>query len=204
MIKLKPIGKALLGALLRTTLLVVLAPSLSGCRETYTPKPRGYFRIDFPEKNYIVFEGNYPYSFEIPTYGKLLADNHPSAEPHWSNLVFEQFTAKLHLSYKRLEGAGHLARLAEDSRTFAFKHVAKATAIYDEIISHPQNKAFGLFYEIKGREAASPIQFFVTDSSRHFLRGALYFNVAPNNDSLAPVIQFLEEDIRHLISTLRW
>ncbi len=185
-------------------LLLVFIVSIFGCGETYTPKPRGYFRIDFPEKNYVVFEGNYPYSFEIPVYGELVADTHPLAEPFWSNLVFEQFSAKLHLSYKKLEGNDHLARLAEDSRTFAFKHVPKATAIYDEIISHPSKKAYGIFYEIKGREAASPLQFFVTDSTRHFLRGALYFNVAPNNDSLAPVIQFLAEDIRHLISTIKW
>jgi len=189
---------------IKKTLLLSAIIGLVGCGENYTPKPRGYFRIDFPEKNYVFFEGNYPYSFEIPDYSVLTPDTHPASEPYWSNLSFDGFASKLHLSYKALEGLDHLARLAEDSRTFVFKHVAKAIAIYDEEISHPQNRAYGVLYEIKGREAASPIQFFVTDSVRHFLRGALYFNVAPNNDSLAPVIQFLEEDIRHLISTIIW
>lgn len=188
----------------KKTLLLVLVFSVAGCGESYTPKPRGYFRIDFPEKSYVLYEGSFPYSFEIPVYGKLVADTHPAAEPYWSNLVFQQFGAKVHISYKKLEGKEHLTRLTEDSRTFVFKHVAKATAIYDEVFSFPENRAHGVFYEIRGREAASPLQFFITDSVRHFLRGALYFNVAPNNDSLAPVIQFLEEDIRHLISTIRW
>jgi len=189
---------------LKNILLFSLVFSLSGCGEPYTPKPRGYFRIDFPEKKFVSSEGNFPYSFEIPTYSKLIADAHPAAQPFWSNLVFEQFGAKVHLTYKKLDGIDHLARLAEDSRTFVFKHVAKATAIYDEVFSYPENRVHGIFYEIRGREAASPIQFFATDSARHFLRGALYFNVAPNNDSLAPVIRFLEEDIRHLISTISW
>ena len=86
----------------------------------------------------------------------------------------------------------------------AFKHISKASSIENRVIINPEAKVFGLIYEIKGMGAASPYQFFVTDSSSHFLRGALYFNMIPNNDSLAPVIDFLKEDIEHLLLSLKW
>jgi gliding motility-associated lipoprotein GldD len=72
------------------------------------------------------------------------------------------------------------------------------------MIRDDERRIYGVLYEIKGAEAASTLQFYVTDSLSHFLRGALYFNVSPNNDSLAPVIDFIEEDIRHMIGTLNW
>ena len=86
----------------------------------------------------------------------------------------------------------------------AYKHIPKASSIETRVIINPEDDVYGLIYEINGMGAASPYQFFVTDSSSHFLRGALYFNITPNNDSLAPVIDFIKEDIEHLILSLRW
>jgi gliding motility-associated lipoprotein GldD len=172
------------------------------CNRDYTPKPRGYFRIDFPEKSYVKFDTAYPYSFEYPSYAKVLADTRPTSEPFWINIEFPQYQGRIYISYKPVKD--NLSKFLEDSRTFVVKHIPKADAINDSLIFRPEDKVYGLVYYIEGTQAASPCQFFVTDSSQRFLRGALYFNVTPNNDSLAPVISFIRDDIRHLLKTFKW
>jgi gliding motility-associated lipoprotein GldD len=126
----------------------------------------------------------------------------PSSEPYWINVDFPRYQGRIHISYKPVHE--NLNEFLEDSRTFVVKHIPKADAIDDSLIFRPEDRVFGLIYYIEGTQAASPCQFFVTDSSSRFLRGALYFNVEPNNDSLAPVIDFIREDIRHMIKTFRW
>jgi gliding motility-associated lipoprotein GldD len=175
---------------------------ITGCNQDYTPKPRGYFRIDLPEKQYVRFDTTYPYTFEYPAYSRIIFDNRPTSEPYWINIDYPQFKGRIHISYKPVKG--NLVEYLEDARTFVLKHIPKADAIDDSLIYRPDDQVYGLVYYIDGAGAASPCQFFVTDSSSHFLRAALYFGVTPNNDSLAPVIQFIEEDIRHMISTFRW
>jgi gliding motility-associated lipoprotein GldD len=171
------------------------------CSESYTPKPRGYFRIEFPEHKYKVFDTVTPFSFEIPDYSAMVPDSEQYAEPYWYNLEFPKLNGKIHLSYKKINK--DLAKYIEDCRMLAYKHTIKA----DDILDHPfidnKNKVYGILYEIKGN-AASPFQFFATDSTKHFLRGSLYFNVYPNKDSLAPVFDFVHVDIKHLIETIRW
>ena len=178
------------------------AMSMLSCNEEYAPKPRGYFRIDFPEKSYTRFDTAYPYTFEYPAYASVVPDTRPSSDPYWINVDFPQFKGRIHISYKPVHE--NLNKFLEDSRTFVVKHIPKAEAIDDSLIYRPEDRVFGLVYYIEGAQAASPCQFFVTDSSSHFLRGALYFNVTPNNDSLAPVIDFIREDIRHMIQTFSW
>lgn len=174
------------------------------CGGNYSPKPRGHFRIDLPEKEYVRFDSAYPYSFDLPVYSTLIPDTGQFAEPWWADVKFPRFRGTLHLSYKPIGERSDLVAYMEDARTFVHHHIPKATGIREEILGIPENNVFGIFYEIRGREAASPIQFFVTDSTSHFMRGALYFMVTPNNDSLAPVIRFLEQDIRHMIQSLEW
>lgn len=172
------------------------------CGEDYTPKPRGFFRIGFPEKKYEMYDpSGCPYSFEIPVYGQVIPDQNRYAEPCWINLVFPQFNAEVNISYKPV--TENVGKFIEDSRTLAYKHTVKANAIDEKLISNPDHHVYGLFYEIGG-DAASSVQFFVTDSSSHFLRGALYFNAVPKSDSLAPVIDFLLKDIRHMVGSLKW
>ena len=176
--------------------------SLTSCSQDYSPKPRGYFRIDLPEKQYIRFDTTYPYTFEYPVYAKVVPDNRTTSEPFWINIDFPQFRGQIYISYKPIKS--NLNEYLEDARTFVVKHIPKAEAIDDSLIYRPEDRVFGLIYYIRGSQAASPCQFFMTDSSAHFLRGALYFNVEPNNDSLAPVLSFIEEDIRHMVNTFRW
>jgi gliding motility-associated lipoprotein GldD len=182
--------------------IVVLLLALTACNEEYTPKPRGYFRIDLPEQEYVSFDTTYPFSFEYPVYARVVPDTRATSEPYWLNLDYPQFKGRLHISYKPVNG--NLIEYLEDARTFVLKHIPKADAINDSLIYRPEDQVYGLIYFIDGAGAASPCQFFVTDSASHFLRGALYFNTSPNNDSLAPVINLVQSDIRHMISTFRW
>jgi len=175
---------------------------IGGCREDYSPKPRGYFRIDFPEKQYVSFDTTYPYTFEYPTYARVIPDDRPSSEPYWVNIDFPQFQGRIHISYKPVHE--NLPKYLEDARTFVVKHIPKADAIEDSLIYRPEDHVYGLVYYIDGMQAASSCQFFITDSTSKFLRGALYFNVTPNNDSLAPVISYIRDDIRHMLATFRW
>ncbi len=176
--------------------------SLIACGSDYFPKPRAYFRIDLPEKNYRHLDSIYPFSFDYPVYSSISQDKNSPHEKNWININFNDFKGSLHLSYKRVDG--NLVKYMEDSRTMAFKHIPKASAIDNRLIINKKARVFGLIYEISGSGAASPYQFFVTDSLNHFLRGALYFNIVPNNDSLAPVIDFLKQDIEHLIKSFEW
>ena len=177
---------------------------VTACDTAYTPKPRAYFRIATPERNYIPFDSLYPYAFEYPVYAEFAPDTRSSSELYWADLRFPQFKGTVHLSYKPVVSESNLHTYFEDARSFSRKHIPKATAIVEEVVVDTDNRVFGMIYMIRGKEAASPLQFYLTDSTNHFLRGALYFDVTPNNDSLAPVIEFLERDIRHLVSTLQW
>lgn len=174
---------------------------ITACNESYTPKPRAYFRIDFPKKTYIENITNGPFSFEIPEYSKMEPDSDLNAEAFWYNLKFPEFKGILHLTYKSLDN--DLEKYMEDSRALAYKHTIKAEAISEQVFINPEKKIYGILYEIKGN-AASPFQFFATDSTKHFLRGSFYFNVFPNKDSLAPVFEFIRPDIIHLIETIEW
>ncbi|PLX00730.1 MAG: gliding motility lipoprotein GldD [Marinilabiliales bacterium] len=172
------------------------------CQSPYTPKPRGYFRIELPEKSYQRFDTTYPYSFEYPVYATISESKYAQGEKYWIDIKFEAFDATIHISYKDVNG--NLITYLEDAYTLATKHIPKADAIYDSVIIHRNRDLFGLIYQIEGSEVASPYQFLLTDSTSHFVRGALYFNTIPNNDSLQPVINLLKDDIDHMINTFQW
>lgn len=172
-----------------------------GCNSTPIPKPRGYFRLEFPEKQYKSFDSIFPYKFYYPVYGKVIMDNQVGAEKYWINIDFPRYKARIHISYKSVNG--NIDNLIEDVRTLAYKHTIKADAINEKVFSNPERKVYGILYDIKGN-AASSYQFYVTDSVKHFLRGALYFNVHPNKDSLSPAVDFFGKDMRYLIESLEW
>jgi gliding motility-associated lipoprotein GldD len=183
--------------------IVVMLFSFMSCGGgDYVPKPMGYFRIDLPKRQYVLFDSVFPYTFEYPVYARVVPDTEKRAEPFWMNLDFPQFTGRVHISYKSVKK--NLAQYSEDAFNMAMKHIPKASNIDDERIVIKEHKVYGVIYDIEGEGAASTYQFFVTDSLTNFVRGALYFNVKPNNDSLAPVISFIKEDIRHMIKTFRW
>lgn len=182
--------------------LVFVGSLFSSCTEDYTPKPRGFIRIDLPEKEYQPIITDCPYVFETASYGKYVPDLRTQSDPCWFNIEYPQFKAIVHFSYKPIKG--NLAEYLEDSRALTNKHISKASGIDEALILKDDSRVFGTIYSIEGSQTASPLQFHLTDSTDHFLRGALYFKVSPNNDSLAPVIDFLKEDMLHLIETLNW
>ena len=175
---------------------------LSACSEDYTPKPRGYFRISLPEKKYTnVSPETCPFTFEIPEYAQSVLDTSPNAQPCWINIEFPQFRGTLYLSYRQLEG--NLQQCIEDSRALSMKHIPKSSGIEESDIIIPEQKIYGSYYTVKGN-AASALQFYVTDSTRNFIRGSLYFYTLPNPDSIAPVQEFLETDVMHFVNSLHW
>ena len=180
---------------------------LLACNSPYTYKKRGYFRIDLPEKKYQVFnKEGYPYSFEYPVYGQVIKDTSffgdATENPWWINIDLPQFAARIYISYKQI-GKSNFDSLVNDGFKLAYKqHTDVSTGIEDSSISTPHNVE-GVYFSLAGNTATAN-QFFVSDSTRHFLRGALYFDATPNADSLGVVNEFLKTDLKHLINTLRW
>jgi gliding motility-associated lipoprotein GldD len=180
---------------------------LLSCNSDYTIKPRGYFKIDLPQKSYQKFDRpGYPYTFEYPVYSNVVKDTlffeSEPENPYWINVDFPQFNSKIHISYKDV-GKNKIDSLVNDAFTMAYKqHTYKASAI--EPVPFTSDKGIqGVYFSLSGNTATAN-QFFITDSVKHFLRGALYFNATPNEDSLRPVSNFLREDMEHLINTLQW
>jgi gliding motility-associated lipoprotein GldD len=164
------------------------------------PRPKGYFRIAFPAHSYVSYSDTCPFTFEHPVYSRIMFRSDFRSKC-WPDIYFPPFKASLHLSYSPI--TNNLEQILEDSRTLTYKHTVKANDIMEEFIEFPEKRVFGTLYSVSGN-AASAIQFHLTDSSNHFIRGSLYFNTSPNADSLAPVIAFLSKDVEHLIQTLNW
>jgi gliding motility-associated lipoprotein GldD len=141
-------------------------------------------------------------SFEYPAYGNLTIQKEHGSDPGWFNIEFPSYKAKIYLTYKDVKN--DLDSLLDQSYDLNVKyHVAKADAIKEQVFSNRENKVYGILYDLKGN-TASAVEFYVTDSLSHYLRGSLYFAAEPNADSLAPVIDFFREDIMHLVETLKW
>ena len=181
---------------------ILLTVFVSCDDKTYQPKPKGYFRIDLPEKEYVSLDSMKYYSFEYPVYSKITPDYLSPEEKEWVNVEFPSFKGTIHISYKNVDN--NIEKYLEDSYYMMTKHISRAMGIRDSVVANPERKVYGLVYFLEGEGVASPLQFYLTDSVNHFLRGSLYFNVKTNNDSLAPVIDFITDDIRHLIETVKW
>ena len=182
--------------------LLLLLTAVACGNRTPQPKPRGYFRIDMPEKQYVTLDTLPRYGFEYPVYATITPDFYSLDEKDWVNVEFPQFKGTIHISYKNVNH--NLSEYVEDAYRMITKHIAKATGIRDSVVIDRDRKVFGLVYSLEGEGVASPLQFYLTDSTQHFMRGSLYFNIYPNNDSMQPVIKFISDDVIHLINTLEW
>lgn len=198
---------------------------ISSCNSAYTSKKEGYFKINFPEKSYTLFNDSaFPYTFEYPVYAKVMKDSSffdaETKSPFSINIVFPNFNGTIFISYKKIGGTSdyklknadgsyrdsigknEFDKLVNDSYTLTYKNDIKAYSIQDSLI-HTPNNVSGIFFKLSGNVATAN-QFFLSDTTRHFLRGALYFDATPNEDSLRPVNAFLQSDMKHLINTLKW
>ncbi|TFF36505.1 gliding motility lipoprotein GldD [Mucilaginibacter psychrotolerans] len=183
--------------------LIILVISACGGQPDYSPKPRGYFRIVYPKKEYQAYTEGCPFTFDYPKYSSIEPDKSRGAMPCWQNIQFTQFNATLHLSYQPVTSQKEFNELIEDAHKLSFKHTVKATSIDEGVIAYPAKKVYGIYYTIDGN-AASSAQFFLTDSTKHYLRGALYFNSEPRLDSIQPVLDFLKKDVDVMIKTFKW
>lgn len=179
----------------------ILSISIASCGGTddidYYPKPDGFMRLDFPESIYERYESECPYSFELPDY-MVVKDKDSSCH---KDIIFDRFNGMINLTYMTLDS--NLPVNIELSRKLAYEHSRFADAIEEAVYLNPDNDTYGLRYNIIGN-TASPYQFYVTDSINHFLRGALYFNAAPNYDSIRPTLDYVVKDIDNLIETIQW
>ncbi|MBS1775788.1 MAG: hypothetical protein JSS64_05850 [Bacteroidetes bacterium] len=196
--------------MMRFCIFLVFMTTLGACRpETYTPKPRGYAKTTFPEHQYVSFnDASFPYSFEYPVYARVIKDTlffgQKPENPYWLNIDFPTIGGTLYVSYKNITAQQPLSKLMEDAHEMSFTvHSKRADYIGDRAFHFPQQHVYGILYDVGGN-AASAHQFIATDSVHHFIRGALYFDVSPNADSLKPANDFLEHDIVRLLETLHW
>lgn len=195
-------------AFLLWALLVLTAITWLSCNSDYTVgKKRGYFKIEFPEKQYQVFDKpGYPYTFEYPDYALITKDSTyfgERADDWWINIDMPRFAGRIHVSYKPINEKNRFDSLVDDGFKMVYRqHINVATGIRDSVF-RTSNGLEGIYFDLGGNTATAN-QFFITDSIHHFLRGALYFDATPNADSLGIVNEYLKRDLLHLINTLRW
>jgi len=210
---------------MKNIFILIFVCLLMCCNSTYTSKKQGYYKIDFPKKEYTTFDQpGYPYTFEYPVYSTIAKDSSyfdsTSKNPFWINIVFPTFNGKIFISYKDIGGTSvykvknangsyrdsigknDFEKMVNDSYNLTYKNDIKAYSIQDSVM-HTPNGITGIFFHLSGNVATAN-QFFLSDTLHHFLRGALYFDATPNEDSLRPVNAFLQQDMRHLINTLKW
>ena len=187
---------------IKTLLYLLVFASFVSCDEdVYIPKPIGYSRIDFPEHEYQVFNENCPFTFEYGVISDYRSVKDGAVSDCWYNIVYSAQKAKIHFSYLPVEN--NLETFIGDARTLAIKHLSKADDFEENVIIDEEAKVYGVVYDFKG-STASNLQFYLTDSLNHFVRGALYFEVVPKADSLAPSEKYIEEEVMHLIKTFTW
>ncbi len=180
----------------------MLGGLLFSCSEVSVPRPRGYFRIELPKHEYTCFDSvGVPYIFDVSKMCRVEADRDNGSERYWVNIVYPQLDCQVHVTYRDMRGK--VEESLEDSRRLAYKHTVKADAIGESYYDNDSLSVYGVLYRIKGN-AASPLQFSLTDSVKHIFRGSVYFNCKPNKDSLAPVVEYIEDDVARLMESFRW
>ena len=176
-------------------ILIVSITTIS-CKEDILPKPKAQLRLEYKKSDYKQHHRNCPYSFEISS--KAVSKTNTKS---WVNIDYPDLNASINLTYRSVEN--NLNELFIESEKLTFNHAIKADGISSIPYSNKTKQVYGSIFEVTGN-AASPIQFHATDSTKNFITGAVYFNVKPNYDSIIPAIDYLQKDIIHLMETLEW
>ena len=206
---------------MKHSILIFIVGLAISCNSDFTPKPRAYYNIELPKHSYKTFdEKSFPYSFEYPVYASISKEGDSTgANPYWINVNFEKFNGHIYISYKQINAnsvykvktsSGYkdslvkntFEGLREESYKLTYKHTVKASGIVDSSFVSDHGST-GVYFYVAG-DAATSRQFYITDTTNHFLRGALYFDAAPNADSLSMVSDFLDVDMKHLVKTFKW
>ncbi len=189
---------------MKSSAFVLVVILLAACGSAdYFPKPRGFNRIDLPPHEYVQLPDTFPYTFEYSKHIQIKRDSSWIAERYWIHLYYPTMDADVQLTYKPIRDLDSLLQgYYSDAYKLTSQHNIKAYSIEESIIELP-NGNWASVTELEG-EVPSQYQFHVSDSSKHFLRGALYFKTATQNDSLRPVIDYIKADVQHLLFTLEW
>ncbi len=179
-------------------ILLLLLTLATACHNHPVPKPYGHFRIDLPEPEYVRCDTILPFSFDIQK--KAVLKLNPNGT-YWMDILYPELNAAIYCSYTAVNN--NVSELSEDARRLVMKHKLMADDISESYYSNPEQKVYGTFFNLSGN-VASVAQFTITDSTRHFLVGAVYFNDAPDKDSIAPVSDYIKRDIIRLMESFKW
>lgn len=182
---------------------VFIISTMAACSgEEYTPLPMGYFRIDVPESEFVYKDLDCPFAFEASDQSRLeFFDGGKTGEICWFDMYYPRYSARIHFTYKELDN--NLREYMEEARNMAYEHHIKAGKIDPQVISDTASGVYGMTYDIDGG-VASHFQFYLTDSTKHFVRASLYFDAKPNQDSIRPVLQHVKGDLEHVIDSFVW
>jgi gliding motility-associated lipoprotein GldD len=169
----------------------------ASCGGDPVPKPKGFLRLDYPEAQYRNFYGGCPYSFDINALSRIQEKGNCNI-----TIEYPKMKATIYINYKPVTGS-NLESLLRDAQKLTYEHVIKADAIQEQPFVNPLRKTYGMFYQVGGN-AATNAQFYVTDSTRHFLTGSVYFYAKPNFDSIMPAASYIKNDMQHLMESLSW
>lgn len=182
-------------------LFFLLTIGLVSCRQSLDSKPYGYLRIAIPDTSYSWYAPNgYPYAFRLSNNAETHLVN-KTGEDYWLNIHYPAINTTIYCSYKPIHN--NLRVLAREAQELIYLHSVVASAIPSQDFANPQENVYGVYYELHGN-TASPIQFVLTDSIKHFIRGSVYCNTIPNQDSLAPVHKYMRQDVRILMESMKW
>jgi len=176
--------------------LIVILLAFTSCKKETLPKPKAYLRLAYENSDYHKINSDCPYTFEVSN--KATATHNDKC---WVNIEYPELKASLNITYRPVKN--NLKELLQESEKLTYKHVIKADDISAQPYDNYENKKYGRLLEVTGN-AASPLQFYLTDSSQNFITGALYFEVQPNYDSILPAVKYIQKDIMHLMETLEW
>ena len=187
----------------KNIVIILLGLVLVACGKVSSPKPYGYYRITPPDTSYVSFETqfpNYPYTFDLSSNAQVKPRTDVD-EPYWINLYYPALDATIHCSYKPVRS--NLRELTNDALEFVYRNASFANAIPEREYAHPESRVYGVLFDLEGNTASS-CQFFITDSTKNFFRASVYCNCPPNADSLAPVYNYLREDVRRMVESFEW
>ena len=160
-------------------------------------KPLGQVRLEYPKQTYVQFNENVPYTFQYSSFAKPVVGKKLNS----FNIVYPKMKATIYLTYKPVNG--NIDKLLRDAQKLTYEHVIKADDILEQPYLNPEKKVYGMFYQVDGN-AATNSQFYVTDSTKHFVIGSVYFYAKPNFDSIMPAASYIKNDMQRLMETLKW
>jgi len=169
---------------------------LVGCKKEVLPKPSSQLRLNYPIADYVAFENNCPFTFNMNSNAKIKEDKECGF-----SINYPKMKATIYLTYKPVND--NIDKLLRDAQKLTYEHVIKADDIVEQPFINSEKKVFGMFYKVSGN-AATNSQFYATDSVKHFLTGSVYFYAKPNFDSIMPAADYIRNDMQTLMETLKW